>query len=747
MANFGKQMLNILGEIKGTGSFVSSGVQPFLFPGLQIRGMDEIGFPINATQIKALINLAHQAPFGKGSKTVLDKAVRSAWEIDAGQIKFVNKEWGGFVEGIVRQIKPAMGLDGLSVSANLYKLLIYQKGDFFLPHKDSEKELGMFGSLIIGLPSSHKGGELVVNFDGCSETIDFSDPVNRYQIPFAAFYADCEHEIRPITSGYRVCLVYNLVQTKGDEKIQPEKLNDQVKKLAALLKASEEDLDIPKIVLLGHQYTPSNFTMNALKLNDRHKAEALIRAAELAGFYIKPGLVTSYQVGELMEDDTKQSSAGRNYRKRNRYYEEYDHENLTENGIIGEVYDEHVGIEHWMKGGIPPLRNIQFDEMDLISAITLNAGEPIQKAAEGYTGNAGMEMQYWYHYGAIFLWPRKYHYDMVIDLDTDNKLEWIDYYNQHWGTLTKVDIALTRKLVEGGMPVNHLKEKVDYSPLADWLINLNDEKYLLKKGSKFLTDHFVRIAVDKWIKLVKHYPIDKFEDIFLTVGNKKDVPVVRHLLLIFNDLLADNNPSAKTFVGQQASCIPGYLENLKLTAESEKKAVREILRSLLQIDEKKVIKEKNWHRKITAALTKKLTREYVNDILIAEILCSGNKSNLAEQLLSVCISDLQRRVLDKPKPPISWSRPVPKKSGIYGYVWDILADFLKSATLQIFDYQAILEKRNEMEYAIRDVVIDIKMETIRKGSPHILRLTKTQYAYERELAKWKEDVEILGKMK
>ncbi|WPQ64837.1 hypothetical protein SIO70_08140 [Chitinophaga sancti] len=747
MANFGKQMLNILGEIKGTGSFVSSGVLPFLFPGLQVRGMDEIGFPINATQIKTLIKIAHQAPFGKGSKTVLDKAVRSVWEIDADQIKFVNKKWGGFVDGIVRQITPSMGLDGLSVSANLYKLLIYQKGDFFLPHKDSEKEPGMFGTLIIGLPSKHTGGELVVKFDGCIETIDFSAPVNSYQIPFAAFYADCEHEIRPITSGYRVCLVYNLVQIKGNKKIQPQQLHDQVKKLAALLKASEEERDIPKIVLLGHQYTPSNFTMNALKLNDRHKAEALIRAAELAGFYTKLGLVTSYQVGELTEDDTKQSSSGRSYRRPHRYYEEYDDESLTENGIIGEVYDENVSIEHWMKGGIPPLRNIQFDEMDLISAITLNEGEPIQKAAEGYTGNAGMEMQYWYHYGAVFLWPRKYHYDMVINLDANNKLEWIDYYNQDWKILTMEDIALTKKLVEAGIPVNHLKGKTDYSPLADWLINLNDEKYLLKKGSKFLTDHFVRIAVDKWIKLVEHYPIDQFENIFLTAGNKKEVPVIKHLLGIFNDLLENSSLSVKAFVEQQASCIPDYLENLKLTAENEKGAVREILRSLLQVDEKKVIKEKNWPKKITGALTKKLTREYVNDILIVEILGSGNESDLAMQLLSVCIRDLQRRVLDKPKAPISWSRPVPKKSGIYGYIWDILADFLKSDTLQIFDYQAILEKRNEMECAIRDVVIDIKMETIRKGSPHTLRLTKTQYAYERELAKWKEDVGLLEKLK
>ena len=247
MPNFGKQVLTVLEEIKGAGTFVSSGAQPFLIPGLGVRGIGEIGFPISVTQIKALIKIAHQAPFGKGSKTVLDKTVRSAWEVDAGQIKFANKEWGKFVEGIVRQIKPSLGLEEYSVSANLYKLLLYQKGDFFLPHKDSEKEQGMFGTLIIGLPSNHTGGELVVRFDGCEETIDFSDPISRYHIPFAAFYADCEHEIRPITSGYRVCLVYNLVQNKGNSKIQLQRLGDQVKKLTAIMKASEEDHIFPKL--------------------------------------------------------------------------------------------------------------------------------------------------------------------------------------------------------------------------------------------------------------------------------------------------------------------------------------------------------------------------------------------------------------------------------------------------------------------------------------------------------------------
>lgn len=77
------QLLAVLNEIKGSGTFVSSGTQSFGFPGLQISGLEEISFPVNTSQIRELIQTAYKAPFGKGSKTVLDTKVRSAWEIDA----------------------------------------------------------------------------------------------------------------------------------------------------------------------------------------------------------------------------------------------------------------------------------------------------------------------------------------------------------------------------------------------------------------------------------------------------------------------------------------------------------------------------------------------------------------------------------------------------------------------------------------------------------------------------------------
>jgi hypothetical protein len=70
---------------------------------------------------------------------------------------------------------------------------------------------------------------------------------------YAAFYADCEHELRPVKSGYRVCLVYNLVHV-GDGA-PPAALNkadavaemkDVVRQWSEQLRAAKGDGDVPE---------------------------------------------------------------------------------------------------------------------------------------------------------------------------------------------------------------------------------------------------------------------------------------------------------------------------------------------------------------------------------------------------------------------------------------------------------------------------------------------------------------------
>ena len=158
-----EKILNCLKDVKGSGKFVTAHTAPFFFPGLEIEGIGELSYPINDVQASALINVAHKAPFGKGNATLLDNNVRSVWEINEDKLIFNGKQWTSFLDKVLDNIKPELGLENYAISAHLYKMLIYQKGDFFLQHKDSEKEKGMFGTLIIALPCRHEGGELVVH--------------------------------------------------------------------------------------------------------------------------------------------------------------------------------------------------------------------------------------------------------------------------------------------------------------------------------------------------------------------------------------------------------------------------------------------------------------------------------------------------------------------------------------------------------------------------------------------------------
>ena len=57
---------------------------------------------------------------------------------------------------MTKRVADGLGCHG-DVEAKIYKLLIYKTGGHFKPHTDTEKEKNMFGTLIIQLPSIHKG--------------------------------------------------------------------------------------------------------------------------------------------------------------------------------------------------------------------------------------------------------------------------------------------------------------------------------------------------------------------------------------------------------------------------------------------------------------------------------------------------------------------------------------------------------------------------------------------------------------
>ena len=71
----------------------------------------------------------------------------------------------------------------------------------------------MFGSLVVVLPTLHEGGQFVLRQGEKEWTLDFTDKFASATEPsvcFVAFFGDTEHEVLPVTSGYRVTFTYNL---------------------------------------------------------------------------------------------------------------------------------------------------------------------------------------------------------------------------------------------------------------------------------------------------------------------------------------------------------------------------------------------------------------------------------------------------------------------------------------------------------------------------------------------------------
>ena len=71
---------------------------------------------------------------------------------------------------------------------------------------------------------------------------------------------------------------------------------------------------------------------------------------------------------------------------------------------------------------------------------------------------------------------------------------------------------------------------------------------------------------------------------------------------------------------------------------------------------------------------------------------------------------------------------------------------MESPAEQFMDFRKNEKERSVVEHAIKSEVIDLRTETIKKGSPHILRITKTQADYERQNKNWHKDVALLEKV-
>jgi predicted 2-oxoglutarate/Fe(II)-dependent dioxygenase YbiX len=408
MSSITDALAALLSTVRTPGDFYAAGKTELLLPGLAVDGVGSIALPLLPSQAGRLIAVAQRAPYGRGADTLVDTKVRRTWQIAADRVRVEGKGWARTLESLVARVATALGVTD-PVAAELYKLLIYDEGSHFVSHRDTEKTPGMFATLVVTLPSAHTGGDLVVRHKGREVRLDVrcDDPS---EAAFAAFYADCVHEVLPVTSGCRLVLVYNLLRPgKGRLPLPPNHEREQAG-IESLLqrwcadKTAPDDTTPEKLVyLLEHAYTPAELSFPALKGADAAAASVLTAAARQSDCDLHVALLTIAEGGWA-----EHTGNSRSYRWGSDDDDDDDDDEDDDDFEIGEVLDCSRTLSDWGRtdGSRVALGAFPITDAELSPPDALADMEPDEQHFQEATGNEGASFERTYRRAALVLWPQ-----------------------------------------------------------------------------------------------------------------------------------------------------------------------------------------------------------------------------------------------------------------------------------------------------------------------------------------------------
>ena len=387
-----ERLVELLQSVDRPGDFCVGGKLYVPMPRVTVKSAGDLSFPVPKAQIDALIDVAEQAPYGKGTETLMDTSVRDCWQIDSAQVRLSGNKWRDTFENIMHLVSEGLGLDQAQIGAQLYKLLIYREGGFFAAHRDTEKAQGMIATLSLSLPTLGEGGDLVISHGG-KETVYDMRAREPSEISYAAFYADCVHEAKPVTKGHRISLVYNLFIRSGKQWTGAPDYNELTEKVEGALadwriRGKPEKL----IWLLDHSYSEDGLSFDTLKGVDAAVAQVLGEAAEKADCSMCAAILSIRETGDPEFDD---------------YGYDWDDEPTVGSTIV-ELHDREERLENWVArdGSKPPFGRLGIESSELLRSDVMDDMEPDEERLEGYQGNYGPTLDLIYRLAALVVWPK-----------------------------------------------------------------------------------------------------------------------------------------------------------------------------------------------------------------------------------------------------------------------------------------------------------------------------------------------------
>ena len=746
MSSIGTKLLNSLRSVERPGDFCVGGIQEVFMPTIDVDGVGRIAFPILPVQAERLAAIAEAAPYGRGEETVVDREVRTTWQIDSAKVRIGGRHWDKTLAGLVADIALGLGVSE-PVAADFYKLLVYDTGSFFVDHRDTEKAPGMFATMVLVLPSTHSGGELVIKHLGREVVLD-PRPEEPSEIGFAAFYADCVHEVRPVKTGCRLTLVYNLRFVGKRRPLKAPDYRAEHGRVVELLQnwASAEDEPDKLILPLEHAYTPAELSFSALKGADAGVGSVLVKAAAEADCDLHLALVSIEESGSAEHTGY--------YSRRRRSRDDEDSEEFE----VAEVIDRALFLSEWRRpdGSEAGFDDFPFAEDELCPPDAFEDLMPDEEHFHEATGNEGASFERSYRRAGLVLWPRVRRLAVLNQAGLRATLPHLEQLTARWETSNasiqspewrEADELSGHMLRSWSRSSWRADDDAEAGRMLDLQIRLGNGKRidaflaeLSAEGHYAASDNgtIVRAAAllaapratELLVRIVRRNApahLSACGDLLLRcvvapMGATGDLEQIAAALI---DALP-GDPTRREEVGtwtRPTPVTPGFVVDL-LTATS-------------RIDAGLAA------RAIEHLLAWPKTYE-PDDVLIpaARAFAKQVESTAwpaVERLREASLDHLRRRIVLPLEAPRDWARVNPLKCTCGNCRG--LGAFLVAPGEQQWRLKAVQDRRTHVEQSVRSAVCDLDLTTERRGSPHTLVATKNQASYERRAKQRRQDLE------
>ena len=751
----------VLGKVRRPGDFFAAGTAELLAPLLEVDGVGPVALPLLPMQAKELIAVAEPAPYGRGQETVIDPAVRRCHQIGPDRVRIRGRHWARTLETILTRVAEGLGVD-TPITAEFYKLLLYDEGSFFIDHRDTEKTPGMFATLVIALPSSFVGGELVVRHKGREVRLDLrcDDPA---EAAFAAFYADCVHEVLPVTAGCRLTLVYNLVRRgRGRPPEAPDYAGEQAR-AAALLQAwctakrRPGDATPEKLVYpLEHAYTSAELGFAALKGADAAVAGVLAAAARKARCDLHLALLTIEESGAAEYSGSYGSRRG-GWGRWDAEEDEFE---------AGEVLDRYMTLSNWQRsdGGASALGDIPAEEEEFSPPDACSDLAPDEEHFHEATGNEGASFERTYRRAALVLWPSDRIFAVLSQAGLPVTLPYLDDLTQHWAdSAGDRQSSLWREAhdLAGYMiaqwPTQDWYPRRDKTPsnaarMLALLTELNDTALI----ERFLTEITAAGDYDKGDNAALITALDRLPPPQATALIER---IVAGTAIATFGACADLLARAATAWGpERAVSLAGAATRLVEALPGDpasRAAPPEPWQRRSRVDPGVVVDLLIGLGGIDATLAERSVdrilawpKTYDLDTVLVpaarRLVSAGTTQGTAaiERLRAACIAHLRARIAEPLAPPTDWRRT----SALPCHCQHCaeLTRFLDDPERQTWVLKAVQADRSHVEDSIRHAECDLDTMTDRRGRPYSLICTKNQASYERRAKQREQDLKDLA---